>query len=265
MFRYISQQWNSNVHYICVSHLSPDRRNAGWKDCDHGKALVTILSDKPEPITFLKTFIDNHSNSIHVINGFRSLASPYIKKYLLPVPNVKIASWSERPNVSGNVIQKLIRHIGAHVVYRYYSLKYLSKISVYLPLGVLGIKDFKKYGFNSQTMFPFMYNPIVPPNLLICSKNNTYQGLRFLYVGRFSKRTKGLDILIDAVNNLHGKNWEVHLVGGYGDFKDYTISWAKNHPNVSFLGTWPSSEICERMSKYDVVLSQAALTAGMWW
>lgn len=254
VFCYIAQHWGPDVHYICVRRMTPERRSTGWKDCDHGKALITILLEKADPITFLKNFIQEHHDSIHIINGFRSLTSFYTKQYLFTLPNIKIAAWSERPNVSGNTVQKSTKQLAAHILYRYYALRYSHKIRVYLPLGMLGIKDFIHYGWKSQLLFPFMYVPIVPSTLPILVNKGTIHRIRFLYVGRFSKNTKGVDILINAVDKLKGNNWQLDLVGGYGDLKDYTISWAKRHPNVSFIGTWPSNEICERMCKYHVVV-----------
>lgn len=76
--------------------------------------------------------------------------------------------------------------------------------------------------------------------------------LRLVYIGRFVRSTKGIDVLIDAMEGIIGDNWRLDLVGGYGEFKDSTIVWAEKHPNVNFLGTWPPDKISKCIAQYDV-------------
>lgn len=253
VFSFISREWGNRVFYMCVNPLTEERKAAGWVECDHGDATVVYLSDEKEPHQFVSKFVQEHSGAIHVCNGFRNMTAPYIKKYVLSLPNSQVAVWSERPGVYGTRIKRLQRRVGIPVIYRYYAIYYNKRVKVLLPLGTLGVETFADFGWNRDILFPFMYNPQVQNDLPHANPDITGNPLRLLYVGRFARWTKGIDILIGAVDGLCG-NWRLDLVGGYGEFKDYVIKWAEGNPNVYHRGVWPSNEVCERMSEYDVCI-----------
>ena len=253
VFRFVAQEWGSNVYYISIRQLRQERRIGGWGDCNHGQAQITILEEEPDPDRFVRDFIQQHNGAIHICNGLRSLTTPYIKKHLFSNPNAQIAVWSERPGVYGNVMKKYIRTVGLPLMYRYYALFYGGRIGAYLPLGKLGVDTFVGFGWNPERLFPFMYVPEAPKELPE-PLTNAEGTLRLLYVGRFARSTKGIDILINAINGIKGDSWRLDLVGGYGEFKDATINWAENNPNVCFRGIWPSDEICKRITQYDVCI-----------
>ncbi len=274
VFRFVAQEWGNNVYYICCRNLRQERLAGGWQDCNHGKALVTILEEKSDPDRFVRDFIQQHSDAIHICNGLRSMTSTYIKKHLLSDLGGTIALWSERPGVFGGRVQQYIRKIGLPVLYRYYALRYGRKIGVYLCLGTRGVETFARFGWKREILFPFMYCPEVTENQIMPTLSADDKKLRFIYIGRFSKATKGIDVLMQAFDRITGDNWRLDLVGGYGADKDETIAWAQKHPNVSFRGTWPSSEICQRITQYDVcvipsrfdgwnVVTNEALCAGV--
>jgi len=254
VFRVISQKWGNDVYYFCVTNLRKERINFGWKDSDHGNAKVVILSDLNNIDNFLKDFMSKNVNAIHIINGFRSKTFKYIRKYLLLNENSNIAVWSERPVVFGNIFMRIIRYVGIFAIYHYYYLKYSSKVKVYLPLGSTGVDIFRRFGWNINILYPFMY---VPETENIESKIGKYKignKLRFLYVGRFDNSIKGLDILIQAFNKLPNKGWSLSMVGGYGKDSKKTIEWIERNPNVYFEGIWPSDKVCKKMMDYDVCI-----------
>jgi glycosyltransferase involved in cell wall biosynthesis len=254
VFRYVAQAWGSKVYYMCVDSLSKERRIGGWEDCDHGDAVVTILGEKPDPTHFVKKFVYEHPHAIHVCNGFRSHTERFFKNILFHIRDARIAMWSERPGVYGSPMKKIIKKLGIPVLYRYYALRYNTKIQVFLPLGTIGVKTFARFGWSPSILFPFMYDPQIIEGLPKSSPRVPREPLRLLYVGRFGRSTKGVDVLIHATDRLVGGNWHLDMVGGYGDLKDFTIAWAAKHPNVSFLGTWPSNEICQRITHYDLCI-----------
>ena len=151
----------------------------------------------------------------------------------------------------GGAIEKMIR---ISFFYFKYSLLYHSYdkyIAAFLPLGKMGVDTFSRYGWNKEKMYPFMYNPMLPilePNPNIKVKEN----LRFLYIGRFYYKTKGVDVLMKATRFLKG-NWSLDMVGGYGKNSEEVIEWASKTPNVQFKGTWDSNTIIQKMRNYDVV------------
>lgn len=252
-FRYIANNWGNTVFYLCVEPLSAERKSGGWQESDHGKAVLLFISEKKDPHSFVEKFVKDHEDAIFVCNGLRSKTSPFIKKYLLKTSEKRLAFWSERPGVYGNQFKKIQRFLFLKILYQYYALRYKSKIKVFLPLGMSGVKTFEAFGWKSESMFPFMYDP---PFLGGIQKEPERKEnlLRFLYVGRFARSTKGLDVLLKALEKIVGDNWRIDLVGGYGEYKDYAISWVENRPNAAFLGTWPSSEVSNRASMYDVCI-----------
>lgn len=254
VFGFVAQEWGSKVFYMCINPLAQERRAAGWVDCNHGDAVVTILSEQEGPGQSLREFFQEHNDVIHVCNGFRSLTAPYIKRYVLPLPNARVVVWSERPGVYGQGMKRLQRRIGISALYRYYALRYGSRIHALLPLGTLGVETFAAFGWNRNILFPFMYDPQIQEDLPHAKPRMPGQLLRLVYVGRFARWTKGIDILIHAVDGLRGDKWRLDLVGGYGEFRDYAIKWAQENPNVRFRGTWPSNEVCQRMSEYDICI-----------
>ena len=44
------------------------------------------------------------------------------------------------------------------------------------------------------------------------------------------------------------------MVGGYGDYKEQTLEYIEQNPNLEFGGTWKIDEACDRLSKYDVCI-----------
>lgn len=277
VFRHVASEWGKPVFFLCAGPLREERKAGGWQECDYDKAIVIILSEQANPDLFLRKFLLEHNTAIHICNGLRSNTSPYIKKYLFRLTNPNIAIWSERPGVYGNKMKQITRYFMLPIVHRYYALLFGKKVKAFLPLGTLGIKTFVKYGWDEKIMFPFLYDPIKYPDIEVARKNknnNHCVKINMLYIGRFSKSTKGLDILIDAVNKLTGEYWHLDLVGGYGEMRDVALAWAEKQAKVDFIGKWPSSEVSQRMTAYDFcivpsrfdgwnVVTNEALRAGI--
>lgn len=248
VFSHVAQEWGNKVFYMCVNPLAEERKAAGWVDCDHGDAVVTILSEQERPDQFLGEFFREHNDVIHVCNGFRSLTLPYLKRHVFSLPDARIAVMSERPNLYGSQLKKL----ALRFLHRLLAVRYARKTQVYFAHGAIGVKTYAQLGWNPSILFPIMYASQVPSDLPNILPRTAGGFLRLLYVGRFARSTKGVDVLIHAADGLRGDNWHLDLVGGYGEFKDDTIEWAEKHPNVSFCGTWPSDEISRRVTQYDV-------------
>src|SRR5699024_1717724 len=58
----------------------------------------------------------------------------------------------------------------------------------------------------------------------------------------------------EAIKHLKHSNYSLEMVGGYGDLKEKTMAWIEQESKVSFGGTWPIEEACDRLSKYDVCI-----------
>lgn len=252
-FNYLSSNWGQKVYYICNMDYPEYRKSLNWNDGDFAEAEIVILEKMDSKLNFIKTFFEEHPNAIHILPGFDNDIEKIVRPYILTATN-PIVIFSERPVELGSIFERFLRLLYFKIKYSHYYNLYKSRISVFLPLGMKGLKTFAKYGWPEEKMLPFMYNPegnlIEDKYLTPKGKSNT---IKFLYVGRFYYRTKGVDVLMKAVKYLYG-NWSLDLVGGYGDKAKEVRAWIEKTPNVNFLGSWPSEEVSHRMSQYDVVI-----------
>lgn len=249
-FNYVANHWPCRVSFIFNNDFRAERKVAGWNDGEFGKANVISLFNESDPENVVRDIFNNDSSAIHIVNGLTTHVMRRVSPYL-PQLKKKIFVLSERPVQMGRVIEKMIR---ISFFYFKYSLLYYSYdkyMAAFLPLGKMGVDTFSRYGWNKEKMYPFMYNPMLPilePNSNIKVKEN----LRFLYIGRFYYKTKGVDVLMKATRFLKG-NWSLDMVGGYGKNSEEVIEWASKAPNVQFKGTWDSNTIIQKMRNYDVV------------
>lgn len=250
---YTAREWGNKVYYICVRPLAEERKAMGWEEHDYGDAILTILSEQADPDRYIKDFVQEHRNAIHVCNGFRSLAAPFVKRWLFSIPDVKIAEWSERPGVYENVKEKLIKWLLISLLYRYYTFRYRSFVKAYLPIGMLSLEAFAQYGWKREALFPFIYDTHISDKLLEPYHRDKTGPLRFLYVGQFTWR-KGVDLLVRAFDKKLKGNWHLSLAGGNGEYEQNIVDWASKHSNISYMGVWPSNEVVQRVSEYDVCL-----------
>jgi glycosyltransferase involved in cell wall biosynthesis len=253
-FNYLSKVWGNKVSYICVHDFDEIRKLAKWNDGDFGNADVIILENYEQPDEIAFSIIDNNKESIHVFNGFRSKTLKYFKYLSCVASQPKIVMFAERPTIYGCKMYKFFKSIVNFYIYAYFVLRYQDKISAFCPLGQIGCKEYLKYGWDKSKMFPFMYCP--PIDIKHAEKKiliNDY--VKFLYVGRFSAKTKGLDVLMRAIEMIdQSVQFRFDFVGGYGNLKEKLIEWIKKNIRINYLGIWPSTEMVERMQKYDVVV-----------
>jgi len=171
--------------------------------------------------------------------------------------DTKIVIIAEKPLISGKLSK--FKKISKKVLYHHILHKYQTDIDAFLAMGQKGVVRYKEYGYSKESIYPFMYNPLIAhgdyktqPDVVTI--NNPMQ---FLYLGRFDYQFKGCDNLMEAFDSLnpklHGK-WKLTLVGGYGKQKDEMIRWANKRENVEFGGKWEQNEIVKNMSIYDVCL-----------
>ena len=250
-FNYVSKNWGSNVIYVINRDFPEYRKKTNWNDGDFGDAKVVFLHEvADEEETICQIFSEN-PEAIHVVAGFTTNIQNKISKYIL-FSGIKLVVFSELPVMMGNLFERFLRKIFFHFKYSKIRKKYAPYVKAFLPLGQLGCSTYEKYGWDKNVMYPFMYNPVISkiakPTKLIENKV-----LKFLYVGRFYFKTKGIDTLMNATKYL-SDGWQLDLVGGYGKDNDKVIKWAKNTPNVSFKGSWDSLDVCNNMMHYDVLI-----------
>ncbi|HOW51073.1 MAG TPA: glycosyltransferase family 4 protein [bacterium] len=255
-FNYVSRNWGNKVFYICRRDLSQERKATKWDDGDFGDAEVIMLSQHPDPDVIVEKIFNAHPNAIHIVAGFDIPMTRQIKKYILK-KDMNVAVFCERPDMMGGAIERLARSM--YFKYKYSKLRRLFDpyVEVFLPLGMKGVNTFASYGWDRKKMYPFMYNPIIKKKNASSIDEKMHEGpIRFLYVGRFYYKTKGIDTLMKACQMLAG-DWKLDLVGGYGKDREGVLNWAKGQEKVEFLGVWPSEEVCNNIMNYDVVVVPA--------
>jgi glycosyltransferase involved in cell wall biosynthesis len=159
---------------------------------------------------------------------------------------------TERPTFMGGRFELLLRYVYSFFKYRKIFYQFKDHTSFLLPLGMAAVNNYRTYGWSDEKMFNFMYNPNIPKRLSsrILSDEET---LRFVFIGRFYNKTKGIDTLLNACKKLEG-NWSLDLVGGYGPDKDATIRLAETLEHVNFIGAWKADDVVTKLSEYDVAV-----------
>lgn len=248
----IAEQWPENVYFICMSGLSHERLSNGWELPDYKKANIVILSSLNDiERGKIERFVFS-TNTIHIFNGFKSKTRVYLLKAIKNLKLDKIIVWSERPNLKGNVVEKLFRKIYFQLNYRYLHYKYANHVRAFLPLGKLGALNYSQLGWKNINMFTFMYDPL---SVKVNKINNKKEGnIKFIYLGRFCNKTKALGDLLSAYELIENKECSLTLVGGYGPDLEQTIIWINKEETACFDGKWKSNEIIEKLSAYDVMI-----------
>lgn len=251
-FNYLANNWQEKVIYVFLKDFRSERKNTGWNDGDFGKAEIIELFNSSTPECIISEIFEKYPNAIHIVNG---LCSPVMKAIYSDVKLRKITRLvflSERPVVMGSRLERILRLLYFQLKYRILYLKLRRFTSSILALGGMGKRIFQSYGWEKDRVFPFMYCPPLK-NTAVSEwkrKNNT---VRFVYVGRFLFKTKGVDILMKAADRLSGQ-FQIDLVGGYGTDAKKVIDWANKKPYANFIGSWQSDEVGQRLKEYDVVV-----------
>lgn len=249
-FNYVSEHWPSRVYYIILNDLPEYRKLNHWDDNDFGNAEVIKLWEKENADSYIQSICRCHPSAIHILNGFTNSIQKKVRR-ALKCSDARVGVYTERPSYYGGFPERLLRRIGLFL--KYYALRVRDeKVTDFvLPLGKVGVQAFESFGWDKEKLFPFMYNPqiLFPAPLFRLS---TYP-IRFVYVGRFYFKTKGIDVLMKACELLTG-SWTLDLVGGYGKDKDKVLDWIQSHEQVHFLGNWQSEEVVSNLQKYDVVI-----------
>jgi glycosyltransferase involved in cell wall biosynthesis len=252
-FNYISKAWGNKVFYICDHDFDDTRKSVNWNDGDFGGAEVIILSEHQNPENFIDEIFIKYKDAVHVISGFTNSIQKRIRRYIFNA-NIKLVAFSERPDMFGGKAEKLLRTININIKYRRLYKEFNDYVNIFLPLGQKSVEKFATFGWDKSKMFPFMYNPEIIKNDDETFLPKISGEIKFLYVGRFFYKTKGIDTLMKATKLLPEEGWRLDLVGGYGKDADKVIRWAESVKNVKYIGRWQSQDVGKNMRVYDVIV-----------
>lgn len=251
IFDQVAEQWNGKVYYICNKNLSAEREkitsdNSYSENNEHAQIIYT--SQHKDRDKFVNELLKKHISDIHVFNGYKSSTAVYLDRLIQMNKAAKTVVWAERPSPEWKAIFPF------SLYHTYYALRYRNHVTALLPLGQKGVMQYRRYGWQKDKIFPFLYLPVMNESIPRQSIHDTPKDVRFVYLGRFSMRYKGTDVLMEAIKHLKHSNYSLEMVGGYGDLKEKTMAWIEQESKVSFGGAWPIEEACDRLSKYDVCI-----------
>jgi glycosyltransferase involved in cell wall biosynthesis len=223
-----------------------------------------ITENSPSSISHSVIVINNHFD-INLINAFdKNIKFSIINRQ----PKTYNLSWVIK--FINSIISVPNRVIHCHN----YSLIYLVWIFFKTPkfLTIHGFDNrLKKYGLFdeiicvSQPLSNYVENTFFlktrtilngVDNKMIKTKNNFNDKIKLLFVGRFDDYTKGVDVLIKAINILVSSGNDIHLtIIGKGtkqaEFIDFIeLNGLKQH--ISFKGLVPRNILYNLLCDYDV-------------
>lgn len=252
-FNAVSKMWHGDVFYVYLNGFNETRKTINWDDGDYGKAILIDLGKCDSIEKEISDIFEKNSDAVFVLCGLKSSIKRYLDGYIKS-RTYKFMCFAERPGVYGVWWKKLLKRIYVPISEIIIALKYQRYVDAFLPLGETGVNTYAKYGWKRSKLFTFMYDPVN----YVTDHEISYprERMKLLYVGRFSRYTKGTDTLkkaFDLLCDLDDK-YTLTLVGGYGDMRDEMLAWVDSRPNTEYLGRWDSNIVGPKMKDYDVCI-----------
>lgn len=257
LLEYLRKVWNNHIYVICANDFDSSRRICSWKNASDSK--LTYIVGETE-IANNQELIDCLINDscIHIFSGVKGGHRKFLDRLKAnPSAVNSCVLVSESPSLYGNPFVKLAKALLYPIVYGYNRKKYSKLINSIFVMGRVAQEQYISFGWKSDFIYPFMY---LPENQIIFTNANSQSDTtKLLYIGRFNYATKGVDCLIKAIDHLSVKaNWQLDMVGGYGENAKEIINWCENTPNVNFVGACNHNEIIQKMSEYDICVVPSA-------
>ena len=204
---------------------------------------------------FLIMTFSCQTNEIFIFYGIPIVKKylPFIKKY-----HIAYAILSERDMsfYENNTFKTIVKKTFPFI--QYIRNRYLfHNLKCYIAMGQAGVKCYNRYYcISRKILYDFMYNdgniPLAPRTI---HENDI---VKFVYVGRFDYKIKGVDILLAAFKGVYG-NFSLDLIGGYGNDADDAKEKVKKINNAKYLGACDKDKLCEVLNEYDVIIVPSRL------
>ncbi len=249
-FNAFRKLWEGDVYYVISNPHRSERVLANWGD-EYASVEVVKLYEKIDRALAIETLIQEHPDAIHILNGFDTKICKEIKPFLFN-DLLKALLFTERPAIYGGWGEALLRKVYTTLKYSRLCREYAKHVRAILPLGKQGVRVFQKLGFPKDRIYGFMYCPSIT-DISHEKDVQVHSPIRFVYVGRFFYKTKGTDVLLDALPLLRGE-WRLDMIGGYGADRDEVLARISIYDNVRFIGTWDSKAVVKNLQNYDVVV-----------
>lgn len=232
------------VHYAFEQLMSPDRAKFGWKIPDSDGLYLHHMHDYANVV---KTVSLVNQNSHHICQGIRANGRVGIAQNLLSERGLR--QWI----VMETVDDKGWRGFLKRLEYKRQFLLKRERIEGVLAIGHNTTDWVVARGMPADRVFPFAYFLIDSVKTEI-SNDTPNQFFRFIFVGQFIE-LKRLGMLIDALSNLNGQDFELIVVGA-GPLEEKLRRKAETifSHRLTWLGKLPSTEVSAVIAQADCLV-----------
>lgn len=229
------------------------RREQGWRDTQ-----VTSIERRRIPardsLRYCYRQLLAHRNDVHFFGS--AFESPILMLCLLIATCLRIEFYL----VSEPYSPKSFGYFGDQqplkaklktrlrpLLYWLYAHILLRKVAGIFAISPLALEQYHLAGIPAAKLFPFGY---FIPQMKSPQAPQHSDKLRIIFVGALIQR-KGLDILINAIQQLHRAGKKVTLdIFGPGDPK----AFAMEPPNINYRGLIPFGQAQEQIASYDLMI-----------
>ncbi len=250
MFSYYEKYCTNKLVIICQKDFDNARKKSNWNKNEINNSTKIFIKN----MDHANSLIDKFKNDINIFFGITGVNHSIIEMLIKINPHAKFFIVAERPNVYGNFLTKKIRYITRYTYYSIMAKRYQKFLLGYFCIGKYGIKTYKSYGWSQKKLFNYMYTLNQHPNYKKVLKTDPSK-IKVLYIGRFLFKTKGLDLIIKAMNKAKYNNLFLDLVGGYGKDLRKVMKMIEPNKNINYLGQWKNEELFEKINNYDICIA----------
>lgn len=239
--------------------IQTDRKSVhGSKD--YGDAEIfnckDIISSKENIINFFK----QNPNSINIVNGFYISRFINYKEIKELFPFIKIYILSEKPITFKK--PRFIFNIFSRLSSIYKAKNNKKYVDGIFAFGENACKYFINHGWDKEKVHNFIYTfDFDLKDYEVTGKNNIQLKKRFLYVGRFDYKIKGVNYYLKAINITKGRLFdaEFDFIGGYGINAKEILKLIKEDDRCNYLGVVKFEKILKILPEYDCVVVPSIL------
>ena len=251
-----AKRTDNAVKIVCLSNILQEREKIYVNDKLSEYAEIISLGKNDELKPFIEKLFLENKDAVFIFGGFLGNVGRALRIYN-DLSGKRGIIITEKPSVSPtryfNGAVRLLKLIRAKNIYKKAYKRVADSIRAVLVTGEKGVAQLNSFGIPDSKLFNFMYTHI--DEQISEKTHNGGDKIRFVYVGRFNYLNRGMDSLIYTFSRLELNNWELDLVGGYGENAKEIIAWAEKTPNVNYIGAWDSNRVINNLSDYDVCVS----------
>lgn len=224
------------VHLIVEQLMDPERGRQGWVLPDVGAASIHLLENSAGLDLY-------RAGTHHFFSGIKSYPKLH-EKFLEVSTKQKVNIIAESP------IQIGYKTMLRAALYRYYAIKYSSRINLIFAMGDLGVQWYRRAGFSAKQVKKFQYTIDVPEDEQFTGAPTFEIPYRLVFIGQLIWR-KGVDHLLKALYHAKQDNLKLDIIGD-GPLRPDLMKYLeenKMEDQVTFLGILPNDEAMQYLAE----------------